>query len=86
MKFIYNIPTDEEATFLERPNRFIARVKRDNGEEVICHVHDSGRLPELLYEGNRVKIRKASNPERKTGKCFGNCPERRSQSIIHHSG
>ena len=67
MKFIYNIPTDEEATFLERPNRFIARVKRDNGEEVICHVHDSGRLPELLYEGNRVKIRKASNPERKTG-------------------
>ena len=66
MKFIYNIPTDEEATFLERPNRFIARVKRDNGEEVICHVHDSGRLPELLYEGNRVKIRKASNPERKT--------------------
>lgn len=66
MKFIYNIPTDEEATFLERPNRFIAKAIRDNGEEIICHVHDSGRLPELLYNGNRIKIRKAANPERKT--------------------
>lgn len=65
--FIYKIDYDEEATFLERPNRFIARVLRDNGEEVICHVHDSGRLPELLYVGNRVKIKKASNPDRKTG-------------------
>lgn len=66
MEFIYKINSDEEATFLERPNRFIARVLRDNGEEVICHVHDSGRLPELLYAGNRVKIRFANNPDRKT--------------------
>lgn len=66
MEFIYKIAIDEEATFIERPNRFIARVLRDNGEEVICHVHDSGRLPELLYSGNRVKIRHANNPDRKT--------------------
>ncbi len=67
MEFVYKINYDEEATFIERPNRFIAKVLRDNGEEVICHVHDSGRLPELLYKGNRVKIKKATNPERKTG-------------------
>jgi sugar fermentation stimulation protein A len=66
MEFVYEIETDEEAIFIERPNRFIGIVKRNNGEEVICHVHDSGRLPELLYKGNIVKIRKATNPERKT--------------------
>lgn len=66
MTFVYKIETDEEATFIERPNRFVAKVLRDNGEEVICHVHDSGRLQELLYEGNRVKIKKAANPDRKT--------------------
>ena len=44
MEFVYEIETDEEAVFIERPNRFIGIVKRTNGEEVICHVHDSGRL------------------------------------------
>jgi len=62
---LYRIETHEEGIFLERPNRFIARVKLEN-EEVIAHVHDSGRLPELLYEGNKVKLRKANNPHRKT--------------------
>lgn len=65
-KVLYKLRTDQEGTFLERPNRFISRVELDSGEEVVAHVHDSGRLKELLYEGNKVKIRKADNPERKT--------------------
>lgn len=40
MSFIYKIESDEEATFIERPNRFIARVLRDNGEEVIMIQED----------------------------------------------
>lgn len=36
--------------FLERPNRFIARVSID-GEEQICHVKNTGRCRELLLPG-----------------------------------
>lgn len=66
MKELYKIQIDEEGVFLERPNRFIAHVRLDSGAEEIVHVHDSGRIRELLYKGNRVKIRRASNPNRKT--------------------
>lgn len=62
---LYEIESHEEGIFLERPNRFIAKIKLKE-EEVIAHVHDSGRLPELLYAGNKVKLRKANNPNRKT--------------------
>lgn len=66
MKELYKIQIDEVATFLERPNRFIAHVRLDSGSEEIVHVHDSGRIKELLYEGNRVQLRRATNPNRKT--------------------
>jgi len=66
MKELYKIQIDEEGVFLERPNRFIAHVRLDDGSEEIVHVHDSGRIKELLYEGNKVKIRRATNPNRKT--------------------
>ena len=36
-----------EGIFLERPNRYLARVKI-KGEEVLAHVPDPGRLPGLL--------------------------------------
>ena len=66
-KLIYKIDIDEEGFFLERPNRFIAKVKLDTGEEVISHVHDSGRLKELLFENNKVFLRKAKDlTKRKT--------------------
>ncbi len=65
-KVLYKLRTDEEGTFLERPNRFISKVKLKSGEVVVAHVHDSGRLKELLYEGNLVKIRKTDNLQRKT--------------------
>lgn len=39
--------------FLERPNRFIARVLTD-GKEVTCHVKNTGRCRELLIPGVSV--------------------------------
>ena len=33
-----------EGIFLERPNRYLARVKVD-GKEALAHVPDPGRLP-----------------------------------------
>ncbi len=64
-KELYKIQIDEVGEFLERPNRFIAHVKlKDSIEEV--HVHDSGRIKELLYEGNLVQLRRATNLNRKT--------------------
>lgn len=47
------------AIFLERPNRFLARVLLD-GEETIAHVPDPGRLKELLLPGVEVYLRPAS--------------------------
>ena len=52
--------------FLRRPNRFIAYVELD-GEEVVCHVKNTGRCRELLVPGVQVWLEKASNPNRKTG-------------------
>ncbi|MGI5976472.1 MAG: DNA/RNA nuclease SfsA [Candidatus Limivicinus sp.] len=54
-----------EAVFLRRPNRFIAHVDL-HGEEVICHVKNTGRCRELLIPGTRVIVQRAANPQRKT--------------------
>ena len=67
---VLKIHTDTEGTFIERPNRFLAIVEiDDNGikTQEKVHVHDPGRLLDILYPGNRVLLRKASNPNRKTG-------------------
>jgi sugar fermentation stimulation protein A len=45
-----------EGVVLDRPNRFVAVVLL-NGQEVLCHVADSGRLKELIYPGNSVMVR-----------------------------
>ena len=55
----------EKATFLSRPNRFIAHVLL-NGEEVVCHVKNTGRCRELLIPGAEVWLERGSNPQRKT--------------------
>ena len=52
-------------TFVARPNRFIAHV-RLQGEEVVCHVKNTGRCRELLRPGVRVWLEKGTNPNRKT--------------------
>ena len=51
--------------FLERPNRFIARVRTEAGEE-ICHVKNTGRCRELLLPGAEVTLSVAANPRRST--------------------
>ncbi|MDU1911860.1 DNA/RNA nuclease SfsA [Fusobacterium sp.] len=58
-KLIYEIGIDKRGKFLERPNRFVADIKLEDNTVVTCHVHDSGRIRELLFEDNSVGIKKA---------------------------
>ena len=51
--------------FLQRPNRFLARVAVDAKEE-LCHVKNTGRLGELLLPGAAVWVQEHDNPNRKT--------------------
>ncbi|MFP3349090.1 MAG: DNA/RNA nuclease SfsA [Thermoproteus sp.] len=41
---------------LDRPNRFLVRVV-DGGQVRSCHLHDPGRLPELVRRGARAVVR-----------------------------
>ena len=53
------------ARFLDRPNRFLARVLMD-GALVSAHVANPGRCTELLLPGRTVWLEPAANPARKT--------------------
>ena len=53
------------AVFLSRPNRFIAHVLVE-GEEVVCHVKNTGRCRELLCPEARVWLGRGTNRKRKT--------------------
>lgn len=53
------------AVFLSRPNRFIAKVELDGGEETV-HVKNTGRCRELLLPGRTVWLEEGANPARKT--------------------
>lgn len=54
-----------EATFLNRPNRFIAKAELD-GETVTAHVKNTGRCKEILIPGARAVLAHSDNPDRKT--------------------
>ena len=54
-----------EGIFLERVNRFLARVEV-NGREVGVHVANSGRMKELFVPGWRVLVRPVAGEHRKT--------------------
>lgn len=54
-----------EGTFVERPNRFIAKVLIDGMEETV-HVKNTGRCRELLPEGAKVYLADEEGKERKT--------------------
>ena len=54
------------ATFLSRPNRFIAKVSLCDGREETVHVKNTGRCKELLIPGCNVYLEKSENPNRKT--------------------
>ncbi len=50
----------EEASFLERPNRFLVLCRlRRTGDVVAAHLADPGRLKELLLPGVRLWLRAA---------------------------
>ncbi|MBQ7635949.1 MAG: DNA/RNA nuclease SfsA [Lachnospiraceae bacterium] len=53
------------AVFLERPNRFIARVESDGHIETV-HVKNTGRCKELLIPGCEVWLTAPGTPGRKT--------------------
>ncbi len=46
-----------DASVIDRPNRFVV-IAGAGGEEVRCHIHDPGRLKELIFPGNSIKIRR----------------------------
>jgi sugar fermentation stimulation protein A len=54
-----------EATFINRPNRFNAKVIF-NGKEIVVHVPNTGRCKEILIPGCQVFLREEKNPTRKT--------------------
>lgn len=64
-KEIYEIEINETGKFLERPNRFICEAELSDGKIVTAHVHDSGRIKELLYKGNSVSLRKAKDTSKR---------------------
>lgn len=64
MKKIYEIGNITLGIFKNRPNRFIAEVEINNKLE-LCHVHDSGRIKELLFSDNIVGVKKAENLEKR---------------------
>ncbi|MCI5498380.1 MAG: DNA/RNA nuclease SfsA [Clostridiales bacterium] len=58
-------PNLTPATFVSRPNRFVAQVLVA-GEPVTVHVKNTGRCRELLVPGAQVWLTKSDNPNRKT--------------------
>lgn len=60
----------EQAIFIERPNRFVAKVIRNSKSKTedvqVVHVPNTGRCKEILIPGAKVIIRRSNNRERKT--------------------
>lgn len=54
-----------KATFIDRPNRFIAHVELDGHVETV-HVKNTGRCKELLLPGVTVILEDVNFPSRKT--------------------
>jgi len=50
---LFEIPNLQKGVFLTRPNRFVSEIKYNN-EIKSAHIHDPGRLTELLIKGSEV--------------------------------
>ena len=79
-----------EGIFLERVNRFLARVEV-GGREVGVHVANSGRMKELFVPGWRVLVRPVSGEHRKTkfdlvlvdmGPALASCDSRAPNALV----
>ncbi len=64
-KVVFRIEGDTVGKFIRRENRFLAKVKIKD-EIVNAHIHDPGRLGELLYPGNTVLLKYYEDGRRKT--------------------
>ncbi len=67
---LMEIPWDRAATFEERANKFLGmvRIETEGARGTVpVHVHDPGRLAEILYRGNSVLLRRTRGRGRKTG-------------------
>ena len=82
-----------EARFLVRLNRFAALVDLE-GRETLVHMANSGRMRELLAEGNRVWLRPAPGEGRKTaydlalvevGHTLVSADARLPNPLVHHA-
>lgn len=62
MKFDYDIIV---GIFKNRPNRFIGIVEIE-GKEEICHIPNTGRMKELLYDGVKIGLSYHDDLKRKT--------------------
>ena len=71
-KILYTINYDKIVNFKERVTRFTVRFEFKDSEneeysgEAFAHLHDTGRLTELLIDGVELLIKKANNENRKT--------------------
>ena len=65
---IYRIDYDKTVIFKERVTRFTVRFEFKGKEKAVdfAHLHDTGRLKELLVDGAELLIKKADKEERKT--------------------
>jgi sugar fermentation stimulation protein A len=66
-KNIFEIKPDANGYFVKRKNRFAVnvRIPGTDGLEYV-HLHDPGRLKELLFADNEILLKRADNPDRKT--------------------
>ena len=55
---VYRFSGLREGKLLRRDNRFLATVEVENAE-MLCHVHDHGRIPDLV-PGSKVLIRQTA--------------------------
>ncbi len=61
----FPLPADLQGTLVARPNRFLALVETEEGV-VEAHVHDPGRLPQIMIPGNSVLLRRTRSKGRRT--------------------
>ncbi|AAT43708.1 DNA/RNA nuclease SfsA [Picrophilus oshimae] len=59
-----------DAVIVSRINRFVVKCMVNN-EEVYAHLHDPGRLNEIIYPGNKIKLRKTDGKKYNYSVTFG---------------
>ncbi len=61
------IKIDKKVTVIKRVNKYVVLVKFDDGQEELVHLHDPGRLLDIVYEKNQLLLQyKGTSKTRKT--------------------